>query len=357
MLAKRFGNLRLGVKFTAVLLVVLVLAVTLSTLVLSRILRSQAEDNVTNRGNVLLGMINSVRGYTSDYVRPALAESNNLSIDFTPAQVPAFSARATFDEFRLNDAYKDFLFKEASLNPQNPNNRADGFEEELLMKFASRPDLHEVSGFRTRDGERVFYIARPLMVSNASCLDCHGDPANAPQALISTYGDQNGFGWEVGQLIAAQVVYVPAGEVLDDAKHSLILVGGIFVGISVAILALINAWLKPTVIRPVEKIAGIAELITQGSFDAPACANQDLGDVAQRGDELGQLARVFQNMCREVYAREERLRQEVNQLRIEIDRVKQQQQVKEITESDYFQDLQARARDIRRRQRPPTDET
>ena len=182
-----------------------------------------------------------------------------------------------------------------------------------------------------------------------ACLECHGDPADAPKALLALYGDQNGFGWEVGQLMAVQVVYVPAGEVLNDAQQSLLLVGGLFVLISAAILALINFWFKPMVIRPVEKIAGVAELITEGSLDAPACATQDLSNVAQRGDELGQLARVFQNMCREVYAREERLREEVHQLRIEIDRTKQERQVAEITDSDYFQDLQSRAKDIRRK--------
>jgi HAMP domain-containing protein len=350
-LAKRLNGLRLSAKFTVVLLGVLVLSVALSTVVLWQILKRQAESNVTNRAEVALGMINAVRGYTSDNVRPTVTglESAATTTDFTPVQVPAFSARATFDEFQKNGAYTDFRFKEASLNPQNPDNLADGFEDELLASFAAQPSTKELSGFRTRDGQRVFYIARPLLVSSESCLDCHGDPANAPKALLAAYGDQNGFGWHVGDLIAAQVIYVPAGQVINDAQHSLLLLGGIFVGISAAILALINFWLKPTVIHPVEKIAGVAELITQGSLDAPACANQDLGDVALRADELGQLARVFQNMCREVYAREARLRQEVHELRIQIDQAKQQQQVSEITESDYFQNLQARAKDIRRR--------
>jgi HAMP domain-containing protein len=349
-LAKRLNGLRLSAKFSVVLLGVLVLSVALSTVVLWQILRRQAENNVTNRAEVALGMINAVRGYTSDDVRPTVTGLESAATtDFTPVQVPAFSARATFEQFQKNGAYTDFRFKEASLNPQNPNNLADNFESELLASFAAQPSTKELSGFRTRDGQRVFYIARPLLVSSKSCLDCHGDPANAPKALLTAYGDQNGFGWHVGDLIAAQVIYVPAGQVISDAQRSLLLLGGIFVGISAVILAMINFWLKPTVIHPVEKIAGVAELITQGSLDAPACANQDLGDVAQRADELGQLARVFQNMCREVYAREERLRQEVHQLRIEIDQVKQQRQVSEITETDYFQNLQARAKDLRRK--------
>jgi len=50
---------------------------------------------------------------------------------------------------------------------------------------------------------------------------------------------------------------------------------------------------------------------------------------------------------REVYAREQHLKQQVAELRIEIDKAKQARQVAEITESDYFQDLQRKARELR----------
>jgi hypothetical protein len=52
-------------------------------------------------------------------------------------------------------------------------------------------------------------------------------------------------------------------------------------------------------------------------------------------------------MASEIYAREQRLRQQVQQLRIELDEVRQARQVAEITETDYFQQLEARAQDLR----------
>ncbi len=70
--------------------------------------------------------------------------------------------------------------------------------------------------------------------------------------------------------------------------------------------------------------------------------------MASRSDALGQLARTFQRMAREVQAREERLRQEVRELRIEIDASRQERQVAEITETDYFQSLRSRAAELRR---------
>jgi hypothetical protein len=69
--------------------------------------------------------------------------------------------------------------------------------------------------------------------------------------------------------------------------------------------------------------------------------------VAARTDELGHLARVFQRMVREVYQREQRLKQQVAELRIEIDEVKQARQVAEITETEYFQNLRQKAQQLR----------
>jgi hypothetical protein len=54
----------------------------------------------------------------------------------------------------------------------------------------------------------------------------------------------------------------------------------------------------------------------------------------------------------EAYVREQSLRQEIQQLRIEIDEAKRQQQVSEIVDTDFFSELQAKAREMRRRNRP-----
>jgi CheY-like chemotaxis protein len=84
------------------------------------------------------------------------------------------------------------------------------------------------------------------------------------------------------------------------------------------------------------------------SVEADTFLPASLDVVAARTDALGQLARTFQRMAREVRAREERLQAQVRELRIEIDDVRQAQRVAEITESDYFKELRAHASDLRR---------
>jgi CheY-like chemotaxis protein len=95
-------------------------------------------------------------------------------------------------------------------------------------------------------------------------------------------------------------------------------------------------------LQNVARVTAAAAAVEAGEFEP-----ESLADVAQRTDGLGQLARVFQSMAREVYAREQRLKQQVQELRIELSEARQARQVAEITESDYFRQLQAEAQNLR----------
>jgi CheY-like chemotaxis protein len=95
-------------------------------------------------------------------------------------------------------------------------------------------------------------------------------------------------------------------------------------------------------LRNVDHVTAAAAAVEAREFDP-----ETIEQVAARNDELGRLARVFQRMAREVHAREQRLKQEVQQLRIEIDETRTARQVADITETDYFRDLQRKADQLR----------
>ena len=95
---------------------------------------------------------------------------------------------------------------------------------------------------------------------------------------------------------------------------------------------------------PVEELTAAATAVENASY-APG----SLDPVATRRDEIGHLAQVFDRMAREVRAREQRLQREIKQLSVQIDESKRRRQVAEITETDYFRDLQRRAKDLRGR--------
>ena len=95
-------------------------------------------------------------------------------------------------------------------------------------------------------------------------------------------------------------------------------------------------------LRNVTRVTDAAAAVEAQTFDSEA-----LADVATRTDALGQLARVFSRMASEIYAREQNLKRQVQQLRIELDDVRQAWQVAEITETDYFQQLESKAQVLR----------
>jgi two-component system cell cycle response regulator len=96
-------------------------------------------------------------------------------------------------------------------------------------------------------------------------------------------------------------------------------------------------------LRDVRVLTAGAAALQAGELDGAP-----LDGVAGRLDALGTLARVFVGMAREVRARESRLAAQVAELRIEIDEARKARAVAEIVETDYFQDLQRRAAELRR---------
>ena len=102
--------------------------------------------------------------------------------------------------------------------------------------------------------------------------------------------------------------------------------------------------------QEVEYLQQVALVTTAAAaVEAGQFALDSLDSVAARPDALGQLGRVFQNMARQVHVREQSLKQQVQELRIQIDEAKKAREVAEITETEYFRDLCAKAQRLRQR--------
>ena len=70
-------------------------------------------------------------------------------------------------------------------------------------------------------------------------------------------------------------------------------------------------------LEQVNRVVGAAEAVEAATFDPDS-----LSGVAAREDALGQLARVFQRMAREVHLREQRLKQHLQQLHLDVEEMK-----------------------------------
>jgi HAMP domain-containing protein len=342
------SNLKLGTKFNLMLSIVFLGGIILSGFTLWQVLNNRAQSEITTQGLILIETMNAVRSYTSSRIQPLLSEDLASQPAFISETVPAFSAGAVFENFRARGQHADFLYREAALNPTNPTHKADDFEAQLVEKMRHDRTIKEVSDFRELNGQRVYFIARPLAIGSESCLYCHSTPEVAPASLIATYGSENGFGWQLNEVVAAQIIYVPADEVFNATVRSFTLVMGIFVVIFALVLILINVLLTRYVIEPVGVLGGLAQKICADEMEPAHIATGEFLTISNRTDELGSLAQVFRRMAQEVYSRTQNLKKQVMELRIEIDEIKQHKEVAAITDSEFFQDLQMKARSMRK---------
>ncbi len=299
------GRLKLGTKFTVLLLLIFLGGMVLSGVALSGAMQSRAENEVAARAEILMQTMNSVRNYTSNNIKYLLDKHLNWSSEFAPETVPAYSAREVFEDFRRQPEYEHFLYKEATLNPTNLRDKADEFEAKLIEQFQQNPATQEIKGYHQGLAEKHFFIARPVTVEQESCLQCHSVPQLAPEHMLKTYGTEHGFGWKLGEIVAAQTIYVPASQVFAQGSRYLVLVISIFTSIFALAILLINLLLNRTVVNPLKQLTRIAQKSTNQESE-PA---ELLQSLAILGDEPGQLAKAFQDMKQEVNAREQRLKQ------------------------------------------------
>jgi len=101
--------------------------------------------------------------------------------------------------------------------------------------------------------------------------------------------------------------------------------------------------------RPIVALTHAAERIGEGDYEQDLTKYSGAGGFSR--DEIGTLAEVFTIMVNKVHQREQALRRQVEELKIEVDDAKRQKQVSEIVDSGFFQELQDKARQMRERRR------
>lgn len=274
-------------KFNLILILATAFSLLAAGVVSYRILMRDAHTTVQRSAEMLLEGALSVRKYTVQEIRPLLRTLETR--EFLPQTVPAYAASQVIH--KLQAKYPQYSYKEAALNPTNPANRASDWEADIIDWFRTHPEKQELVGERSSATGNALYISRPIRITNAKCLSCHGDPADAPAAVTARYGTTNGFGWKLNEVIGAQVVSVPQSVQREAAWRQFFVFMGSLLGVFVVVGVVLNILLYRYVTRPVAQIAGRAEAISTGSG---AVTELEIDGK----DEIASLARSFNRMQR-----------------------------------------------------------
>jgi protein-histidine pros-kinase len=272
-------------KFNLIFLLVFALGVLGAAKVSYDLLQRNAKQEVLEHARLTMEKASAVRSYTNDQIRPLL--ETQMKYSFLPQTVPAYSATEVLAT--LAKSFPDYTYKEATLNPTNPRDRAVDWEADIVNRFRTQDGQKEFVGERDSGTGRALYIARPLRITNAACLACHSTVEAAPRTLIDKYGPANGFGWQMNEVVGAQVVSVPMSVPLARADRAFRVFMGSLVGIFVAIGLALNLMLYLLVIRPVTRLSKLANRVSLGEPDVPEFPTG-------KRDEIGTLAQSFARM-------------------------------------------------------------
>ena len=240
-------------------------------------LTQNAREQVLQQAELMMASARATRDFTSEQIKPLLLKNQEHETNFLPQTVPAFSAATVFNNMRKT--YPEYSYREATINPTNLVDRADDWESDIIRYFNDHPGDKKLVGERDTPAGRQLYLARPMAVT-ASCLECHSTPDVAPAAMIKKYGSVNGFGWNLNQIITAQIVSVPMSvplSVADDAYRRLLFF--LIATFVVTIIAMDSA-LYLLVIRPLHKVSAAADRISKGETDLPELNVQGKDEIA-----------------------------------------------------------------------------
>jgi HAMP domain-containing protein len=248
-------------------------------------LQTNARKEAVREAGVMMDSALAIRNYTTTEILPLLA--HQLTTEFLPQSVPFYAATQNF--LKLREQHPEYSYKEATLNPTNPRDRATDWEADLIQQFRNDGSSHELAGERDTPMGPSLYLARPIRMEG-ECLSCHSTPSSAPATLIAHYGSDNGFGWQPNEVVGAHVVSVPLQSATASANLLFKTVMLWIVAVLVSVLVIVNAALYLLVVRPVQRLTTIADQLSMG--DPSAAEFTATGGAS----ELVNLTRAFNRM-------------------------------------------------------------
>ncbi len=243
--------------------------------------QKSAQEETIHTAEVLLSMAISAGRYTFEEISPLLDKEG--AGEFPLPASPSYGSHQLFN--RLNKEFQSYSYDEKVINPTNPRDLAEAWQVELIQEFLNNPELKEITGKRsTKTGNKVLYIAQPIQIKEASCLQCHGNPKNAPASLIKTYGDVHGFGWKLNEVLGTRLVSIPISIPQKKAQKEisayLLLIASIFLVAYTTVGLTVKNW----ILSPLDTISRLVEQISLSNFE-----NLHFPNSKSDYDEFGKL--------------------------------------------------------------------
>jgi signal transduction histidine kinase len=199
-------------------LVVFILALGIcNSLIMYFHINSIMESEISQRSKMLLAQSDAVQDYVKTELRPEMFAALPEGRFILKAMSSSYISREVMARLNLKDD-SHYHYRRVAKNARNSSSVPDGFESGLITFFRQHPHAGVWENTTQVGGEEYHLVARPV-VFRESCMNCHGNPEDAPIELIDIYGGQKGFHHRVNEVGGVVVAGFPVAMIKSPAKE------------------------------------------------------------------------------------------------------------------------------------------
>jgi signal transduction histidine kinase len=307
---KRIANpgSTLTVKFMFGLGAILLCAITIVSFLTYYYLKDMFVKEAYEKTDIVLGHIDATMEYVRDELRPQVFHA--LPGDIFIRQVMSSSFVNVGIMRRFIGRFPRYIYRRVALDPMNPADKADAFEEGFIRRFRSDPaTVGEWRGLVNREGEEYFLHLKAIVMEE-QCLLCHGDPSVSPESITRHYGRIHGRHWKVGEVVGIESIAAPVSGTFRQLRHVALYFFLFGIAGMAALFAALNYFHYRLAVVPLKRVSSFFREVVEGhrGLDARFDA-RDYEEVAELAESFNRMMGYLKKSDEEGKVMEQRLRQ------------------------------------------------
>lgn len=288
-------------------------------------MRSVLEEEVRDKARLIFTHVDSIQHFVRDVLRPTMYDSFPASF-VLPAMSSSYISRKIMAP--VNAPLDGTIYRRVAIDARNPDYEANEHEQQLIRHFRQDEKIDLWQGYQSLDGKRYYIMARPVRFDQ-ECMYCHGDPKDAPQALLDKYG-QRGFRKELGAISGVDFVGISVNSSVGRVEKTILTYFVSFAFCALLIFFTTNVLFKILVVNNLKRLqsafhrnVGVDSKITEQQSDDQGDEVEELLDSIEQMsqhlfDAKMQLQNYADNLKKMVEERTEALKREVDARRDDV---------------------------------------
>lgn len=293
----------LSFRFSLTIGVILLLFCAVISALLYSYLKHQVIKDAEEKTEIIVTHVKALGGYVKDTLRPKmfqiLSETGTDDVFVIEAMSTTHVNLQVMKRFA--GELPDYMYHRLSDRPLNPDNKTDELHEGLLRFFRQNKGEDSWRGIVNMKGRDYLVSARPV-VSDASCLTCHGARQKAPRSIAAKYGAAGAFGWKAESVAGIESISIPLDVALSRIRKAAVHTFAFGSGLLVLLFLALYGTFRMQVTKPLNRLSRTFRGIAEGT--------ETLGREIpiERLDEIGNVTQSFNILSHHLLDAQEKLR-------------------------------------------------